>query len=111
MNKQFTFKGMESSVAMETFANELLTKVEDFLKNEQEKSPIYIRMAFDAEETHHHHAIEFDLKSPRYDLHVHKEGPDMYKLINEVVDVMIEQLHKEKQWRVDNNKKGLNKRE
>ena len=33
MNKQFIFKGMESSVAMETYANQLLTKIEDFLKN------------------------------------------------------------------------------
>lgn len=111
MNKQFAFKGMEPSVAMENFANELLTKVEEFLNNEQERDPIYLRMSFDAEETHHHHNIEFSLKSPRYDIHVHREGPEMYKLINEVIDIMVEQLHKEKQKRVDNNKKGLNKRE
>ncbi len=49
--------------------------------------------------------------SNQLDLHVHKEGPDMYKLVNEVADVMYESLHKEKQRRVDEQKTGLKKRE
>lgn len=111
MNKQFIFKGMDSSVAMETYAREQLKKIDEFLANEQEREPIYIRMSFDAEETHHHHKIEFDLKSPHFDLHVHEEGPEMYKLIVDVVDIMYARLRKEKEKHVDNNKKGLHKRE
>jgi ribosomal subunit interface protein len=111
MNKQFTFKGMEHSNALETYAREHIKKIETFLQEEQERDPIYMRMSFDAETTHHHHKIEFNLKSPRYDIHVHKEGPDMYKLVNEVADVMYESLHKEKQRRVDEQKTGLKKRE
>ncbi len=111
MNKQFTFKGMEHSAAMETYAQEHLKKIEHFLEEEEEREPIYIRIVFEAERIHHHHGVEFNLKSPRYDLHAHREGPEMYKLIDEVVDIMVERMHKEKQRRVDNNKKGLNKRE
>ena len=111
MNKQFTFKGMEHSAALENYANELLGKIEEFLKNEQEKEPIYIRICFDAEETHHHHGIEFDLKSPLYDLHVHEEGPDMYKLVNDVTDIMYARLRREKEKHVDTWKTGAKKRE
>ena len=111
MNKQFTFKGMEHSNAIETYAREQIKRIDAFLEHEQERDPIYMRMSFDAEPTHHHHQIEFNIKSPRYDLHVHEEGPEMYKLINDVVDMMYARLRKEKEKHADNNKKGLHKRE
>lgn len=111
MNKQFTFKGMEHSAAIEKYAREQLKRIDTFLEHEQEREPIFMRMSFDAEKTHHHHTIEFNLKSPAYDLHVHEEGPEMYKLINDVVDMMYSRLRKEKEKHVDNHKKGLHKRE
>jgi ribosomal subunit interface protein len=104
MNKQITFRGMDHSPVIEQHTNEQLSKLERFLEHERE--PIYLHIVLEAERTHHHHKIEIGLKSPHYDLHVHKEGPEFYKVLDEAIDTMYHNVHEAKRELIDKKKSG-----
>lgn len=105
MNKQFTFHGMESSKNIEVYANEKLKRIERFL--EHEKEPIYMHLTFTAHRTHHHHEVEFQVTGPHYTLNAHREGPELYEVINEVIDCMHYELTEAKRRRVEKEHTGI----
>jgi ribosomal subunit interface protein len=90
MPKRITFRGMEHSPVIEEYCNGQLAKVEEFLTHERE--PIYINLVLDAQRTHAHHHVELCIKTPNYDLVSHYEGPEMYDVIDRVIDTMYRQL-------------------
>jgi len=102
MHKRITFKGMEHSSVLEDYANDQLTKVEDFLKNE--RSPIYIDLVFEPSKVHAHHKIELRVKSPNYDRISNYEGTDFYHTLDRVIDVMYHELLEEKRRHIDERK-------
>lgn len=104
MDKQFTFRGMDHSPVMEDHANAQLEKVERFLANERE--PIYLHLVLIAEFVHHHHEVEITLKTPHYDLHVHRKGPDFYKVLDAAIDTLYHNLHEAKRKLVDKRHDG-----
>lgn len=105
MNKQYTFRGMEHSNTIEEFANEQLKKIEDFLAHEKE--PIFLHIILTAEFTHHNNRVEFQVTGPGYTLNAHREGPELYALIGEVMDCMYKQLTEAKRKRIDTRQTGI----
>ena len=102
MHKRITFRGMDHSPVIEEYCNGQLKKVEEFIKNERD--PIYLDLVLEAERTHHHHRVELRIKTPHYDLISNYEGPDMYDVIDRVIDTMYNELHEKKRELQDKNK-------
>lgn len=99
MHKRITFRNMEHAAAIENYANDRLKKVEKFLENEN--TPVYIDLVLEPSKVHAHHRVELRVKSPHYDLISHYEGPEFYKILDHVVDVMIHELTEEKRKLID----------
>lgn len=102
MHKRITFRGMDHSPVIEEYCNGQLVKVEEFIKNERE--PMYIDLVLEAERTHHHHRVELRIKTPNYDVITHYEGPDMYDVIDRVIDTMYHELREAKRKLNDEEK-------
>jgi len=108
MHKRVTFNGIESSSAVENYANDQMNKVMDFLSNE--RSPIYIDLMFKPSKLRAHHFVELRVKTPNYDLISSYEGTDFYNTIDRVIDVMYRNLHEEKK-KLNDKKKHVGRHE
>lgn len=103
MQKKIVFRHMDSTPAMEVYANKQLRKVEAFLEKEQE--PVRIELVLEPSKVHAHHRIELIVKSAQYDRVSSYEGPDFYDVLDRVIDVMYKELHEDKRRRVDDLRK------
>jgi ribosomal subunit interface protein len=103
MQKQITFRGMESTAALENYSDEQLARIFKFLENERE--PIFLHLILTAGRPHAHFEVELLIKSPHYDLIVKDEGSDLYKTLIEVADTMYLQLRKQKKKFIDEERK------
>lgn len=99
MNKKITFRNMDHAAAIENYANEHLRKIEKFLENEQ--TPVSIDLVMEPSKTREHNRVELFVKSPHYDLMAHHEGPQFYKVLDHVIDVMMQELLRAKRKRID----------
>lgn len=99
MHKRITFRNMDHAAAIENYANEHLGKIEKFL--EGEPSPISIDLVMEPSKTREHNRVELRVKTPHYDLIAHHEGPQFYKQLDHVIDVMLQQLLQAKRKRID----------
>jgi ribosomal subunit interface protein len=110
MHKRITFRHMDTTEAIERYANEQLAKIEHFLENEP--TPIYINLTFEPSKVREHHRIELQIKSPHYDLFTHyeHEGANFYEALDHVVDTMYHKLHEEKR-KLDDDKKMVGRHE
>lgn len=96
MHKRITFRNMDKSSAMEGYANEQLSKIEEFLKNE--RTPIYIDLVFEPSKFREHHRVELRVKTPNYDeiSNYEHEGTQFYDVVDRVIDVMYRNLCEKK---------------
>lgn len=99
MHKRITFRHMDHVASIENYANEKLAKIEEFL--EHEPTPRYIDLILEPSKVHEHHRVELRVKSPHYDLVSNYEGPEFYKVLDRVIDVMLQELLQEKQKQLD----------
>lgn len=99
MQKKIVFRHMDHSQVMEDFANQHLVKIERMLENES--SPIHIEMVLESASTHKHHTVELRIKTPNYDLISKREGAEMYQEIDKVCDIMLSEIRKAKDKRID----------
>lgn len=99
MNKRITFRNMEHAESIENYANEHLKKIEKFLENEP--TPVSIDLVMEPSKTREHNRVELLVKSPHYDLMAHHEGPQFYKVLDHVIDVMLQLLREAKRERID----------
>jgi ribosomal subunit interface protein len=90
---------MDHVAAIENYANDKLAKIEEFLSHEP--TPIYIDLILEPSKVHEHHRVELRIKSPHYDMISNYEGPEFYKVLDRVIDVMLEDLHREKRKQID----------
>lgn len=97
---------MDHSLPMEEHTVAKLEKVSDLLKNEENILPLFAEFWLKANKQHPHHSAEFHLKTPRFDLHAHSSGSDMYIVIDETIDKMVAQLKKEKERFRESFRKG-----
>lgn len=102
MHKRITFRNMDHSDVLEKYANEQLTKIEDFLQHE--RTPIYIDLVLEPSKVREHNRVELRVKSPQYDLISNYEGPKFYDVLDRVIDIMYRNLHEEKRKEVDMKK-------
>ena len=100
MSKRITFRNMDHTAAIENYANEHLSKIEKFLVNEP--TPVSIDLVLEPSKTREHNRVELHVKTPHYDLISHHEGPQFYKVLDHVIDVMLQQLLEAKRKRIDN---------
>lgn len=98
MNKRIAFRNMDHAQSIENYANEHLAKIEKFLENEP--TPISIDLVMEPSKTREHNRVELIVKSPHYDLMAHYEGPQFYKVLDHVIDVMMQQLAEAKRKRI-----------
>lgn len=99
MNKNITFRHMEHSGAMENYIHEQLAKLEKFL--EHEPTPVVIDLVLTADKRRSLSEGELKLKTPHYDLFTKTEAPDMYEVIDKIIDVMYRMVREKKKERVD----------
>lgn len=99
MNKRITFRNMDHAASIENYANEHLAKIEKFL--EHEPTPIAIDLVMEPSKTREHNRVELRVKSPHYDVIAHHEGPQFYKVLDHVIDVMMQLLLEAKRKRID----------
>ncbi len=104
MNKKIHFQGMDSSQAIENYANDQLAKVEEFLTNE--RGPIFIDLTVRPGRPHAHHSAELRIKTAHDEVIVEQEGPAPYQLIDNVIDIAYKKLHDLKKERLDQRKKA-----
>jgi ribosomal subunit interface protein len=102
METKVTFRHMDHSDVVEDYAGRQLHKVYEFLSNERD--PVYVNITFEPSKVHAHHKVELQVKSPHYDLIAHREGPEFYDIIDQVVDIMYRQLHEHKRKELDERK-------
>lgn len=94
MNIKITFRNMEHSDALDTYTREGLEKIFKFIEKEPE--PINIDVILEAHRQHHHHKVEIRMSSKHYHFLLAHEGPEIYKEIDHVIKVLIEDIKKEK---------------
>ncbi len=107
IDKQITYRHMKATPAMEEYVNDRLAKIEHFL--ETEKTPIYLHLVLDAENTHHHHRVELSIKSPNYEIFTECEGPELYLAIDTVIDSASKRLHEDKKQLVEKRQTGFSR--
>lgn len=105
MKVKITFHNMPHSDPLEQHALQKFEKISEHLKGEENLTPLHAELWLKANKQHPHHAAELHLKTPRFDLNAHNEGPDMYVVIDTTIDKMIKLLTKEKDKRNDKSKK------
>ncbi len=108
METKITFRNMEHSDPIEQHAQKQLEKVKTFLSNEA--SPVFIDLVLEPSKVHSHHRVELRVKSPHYDIISNYEGPEFYKVLDRVIDVMYQELHEAKRKRID-ARKGIGRAE
>lgn len=101
---QITFRHMEPSPIIEKNAYKHLEKLNKFLV--AERTPIFIELVLEAQRVHHHHRVELRVKTPHYDVNVHREGPDLYLIMDEVITIAENDLRKAKEKRITENHSG-----
>jgi ribosomal subunit interface protein len=104
MNKRIVFRNMDHSDVMETYANEQLEKIIDFM--EHDRGPVFIDLYFEPSKVHKHHCVELHVKGANYNLNssYEHEGMDFYDTLDRVIDVMYRELLETKRKNHDKEK-------
>lgn len=104
MKKSITFRRMEHSNALANYVDEQLVKLEEFLQNEP--TPIFLDVVLEAEPRRSVSKGEIRLKTPHYNLISNYQAPDMYDVIDHIVDVIYNKVHEKKKELLDERKKA-----
>lgn len=94
MNKRLVFRHIEKTAHLEDHCNKQLAKIEHFLANE--RTPITIDLVMEPSKDHAHHQVELRINTPHFHKVVREEGPKFYEVLDQVIDTMYFELHKEK---------------
>ena len=87
---------------MEDHIRDQMARVVHFL--ETEGTPKFIEICVRPGRTHAHHEIDCVVKTPRYHAVVKREGPQIYQVLDEVIDTIYLQLREQKDKHVDERK-------
>jgi ribosome-associated translation inhibitor RaiA len=109
MSKRVVFRGMEHSPVIEAHINQQLAKIDDFLA--KERGPSDINLSIEHHEVHAYNKVSINIRTAfnsaahEHSVHVHKEGDDLYRVIDDAIDTAYQELHEKKQEIVDNLRK------
>lgn len=106
MNIRFTFRGMDPSPAAEKYITKNNEKILRVLKHERE--PINLEVVLEAQPVHAQFAVELRLHAADYHLRAQKQGTDLYGLIDEVFDVLVQEIRQKKEKQITERKSGDN---
>lgn len=111
MNTTIYVRGIHESEAQKlsdsirNYINEInLPKVEKLLNDSKE--PIFTDITITAHRPHPHHECDLRIHGPHnFEIIVKKEGPELYKIIDEVFDECIRKIIQHKEKLIDKRKK------
>jgi ribosome-associated translation inhibitor RaiA len=99
-------KEAEKSQSIRNYIDESLQKMKKILANE--KSPITIEVVAMVVEPNPNHEVEIRIFRPHDNFGVKRKGPELYKVIDEVVDIAFREAIQRKERFIDDRKsKGL----
>jgi ribosomal subunit interface protein len=104
MKTSFTFRGMETSPTIEKYVEEKIQKLDRMLK--RERDPISLEVILESHPTHAQTAIELRLHSVDYHLRAQEQGTDLYGIIDKCVDVLVGEVRRKKEKRIDARKEA-----
>ena len=106
MNKRIVFRNMDHSDVMETYANQQLEKIEEFI--EHFNTPHIIDLYLEPSHVHEHHKVFLHVRlgSHHFESSYEHEGSSFYDKLDRVIDVMYKRLHEEKK-KIDDMKKTV----
>lgn len=101
MEKQITIRGIDNkdaqhSESIRNYINDHLSKAEMLLSHVG--TPVNIDVAVEVVKPHPDHQVTMHIRAPHFNVVVKKEGSELYKVIDLVMDVTVQQLvdHKER---------------
>lgn len=101
MDKTINIRGLKpgdkQEYAIQNYINDNLVKIEKLVESWQE--PIFLNFTLDSHPTHDHHICDLRIHGPlNFEIITKREGPDFYKLIDEILDITFRDLvrYKEK---------------
>lgn len=108
MNKTITVRGIdekeaEKSSSIKNYVEEKIAKLENFLSKEQQ--PVNIDVVITVVHPHPSHEVELRVRGPRFHFIAERKGPELYKVVDEVLDIAFEEATKHKAKLVDNRRK------
>ena len=104
MNIQVTCRGLEHTEELEQHVRKQLERVVDFLGKDRE--PFKVAIVLTTHPDHAHQEAHLHVTSASYDVHVHREGPRLFPVIDEVIDIAQRELHNQKREHVDKRDHG-----
>ena len=108
MQVNITVKGMDGgadSKSIQNYIRDHFRKIADFLDKEI-WMPVNVDLLAKVASIHPHHEFEVHIRAPHFTVFVKKEGEELYKVIDQVMDVALEDLHQHKRKIVDEKKDG-----
>jgi putative sigma-54 modulation protein len=110
MNIKISFHHMPHSDALENHAREKLVKLKTLFKRSDDQSPLNVDLSLHAHPNHAHHEAELHVRGNGHDFSAKDEGPDLYAIVDIIIDRVVSQAKKEKErsgdkkHRVENEK-------
>jgi ribosome-associated translation inhibitor RaiA len=102
-------KEAAKSDSIKNYVNQAIKKLENFLSKEQE--PIHITVFITVIHPHPNHEVEVRVAQPRKRLIAKRQGPELYKVIDEVMDIAFNEVTNHKQKLVDErNREGAKRK-
>jgi ribosomal subunit interface protein len=105
MNKRITFRGAPHSAVIEQHVEKHLERIIKFLENE--RSPKNIDIVLDFHPDHAHNGIDIRVTTPSHSVVTKREGQDIFMVINEALDVVYNDLRKQKAKMIVNHQQGV----
>ncbi len=97
MKRTISFIGMPHSDSLEAHSNQKLDKLTALIKHDDEHADAYfLDLHLKSQEAHTHHRVDLHIKTPHMKLNTHDEGPEMYAVVDNVIDKMVTLYKKEK---------------
>lgn len=108
MKIQITVRGIEEkeaqkSESIKNYINNSFLKLQELLSHEQE--PIQIDMVATVVRPHPSHEFEVHIKGPRYNIIAKRTGPEIYKIIDETIDIAHQEFLKHRKKFLDNQRR------
>jgi len=101
---QLTCKGIEHTEVLESHINKQCERIIRFLQHE--RSPVTIEIVLEGHPNHAHNEVHIHIITPSYEVNVHREGQKLYPVLDEVLKIAYDMLHKEKEHHVHDRKQG-----
>lgn len=95
LHKRIAYRNLEHSPQIERFINERLVKVEELLSSE--RTPKSIDFVLTKEHIGVIYEAQFHVVTPDFNLYTKREGKDLYSIIDDTIETMLQDIRKAKE--------------